>query len=281
MNIDDAVAYFDNQPVSDAYTGVFLFNCQPDLFNGTTTDTETGWRRSFSATVVVAPSRGCIEFGSKYYLMGRVIEDFFQGNAVRSSAVVHPSDGLFSLGSAAEVISAAGTRSMHAAYSIRKESKEGSESSQSFNTVSIFVSGTEIVTRDQLLIGPNGVYYRVQNFIPTTGGYKVLVCSELGAASLQSVTYLASGAYDPVADAKGEAAPILTSGVVERYQTNYRYISQANAKYVNGDKVLTVLKSIIIAPNPGESFLIDGATFLIIEAQDDGAECWEIHMRSS
>ena len=281
MDISDVASYFNDQPINDAYTAEFLFNGQPDLFDGTTRDSETGWRRTLTSVSVVAPARGCIEFGSDYYLMGRLVKDFFQGSELRSSVVIHPSDGLFSLGSSAEVIAAGTLTTFHAAHALRKEVKEVVESSQSFNTVSIYVSESEAAIRDQVLIGPTGTYYRVQNLLPTTSGYSILVCSELGDAALQSVSYTAAGAYDPVTDVKGAAAPILTSGIVERHQTNYRYVNQANAKYEVGDKIVTMLKSIVTSPEPEESLTISGIVYRILEAQDDGAGCWELHVRAN
>jgi len=281
MKISDAASFFDTQPVSDAYTGEFLFNCQPDLYDSTTRDSVTGWRRSLVSEEVVVPTRGCIEFGSSYYLMGRLIEDFFQGSSIRVNAVIHPSDGLFSIGFASDVLASETLVSMHAAHAIRKETADSTESSQLFNTMSIFVSETEVPLRDQILVGPDGGYFRVQNVISTTGGYLVLACSELGVEALQSVTYIAAGAYDPVTDVKSAATPILTTGIVERYQTNFRYVNQANATYERGDKITTLLKSVVTTPKPDEELTVFGESYLIIQAIDDGAGCWEVHMRAA
>lgn len=279
MDVRSAASFFDRQPVYDAYSGGLLFNGQPELYDGTVKDAAAGWRQSISAALVVAPPRRVVSINSAQFLLGRVVSDYFDGVTARQHAILHPCDGLFVRGTAAQFLLVSGTTEFYAAEAIRKEQKEESESSQFFNMVAIYASTTEHVHRDHLIRDFDGVYYRVQNIEHTTGEFKTLVCSELGDDALCSVTYVVAGAYNVATDTTGASTPVSTNAIVERWQSNYRYRTKAAVKCEPGDKIVTLRASAIAAPVPGDHFTINGIPYQVLAVQSDGNSCWELHSR--
>ena len=279
MELSTVAASFDRQPVYDAYTEVFLCFGQPDLYDASVRDSGTGWRRSISSASLELPARGVLMLCDEPFLTGRVVHDYFGGSIIRSHLLLHPSDGLFSTASAATFLSAATPTSFYGSKAWRKELKEESESSQYFNLYDVYLAPTESVSRDWIVKDPDDTYYRVQNIEKMTGELNTLVCTELGSAAFCSVSYIARETYDATTDSSGAADPISITAFLERYQTNYRYMNRAAAKYEKGDKVLTVLVSDVATPQEEDTVELGTETYRVLELQPDGSDCWELHLR--
>jgi len=283
MDLMTAASFYDTLPVKDGYAGTALFDGQMDLYDGGARDGVTSYRRSISAAVVTRPARGVVLAGSDRYIIGREIKDYFDGEVIRSNLIIHPSDGLFTTGTAAQFLTTSVLLvSCYAAVSLNKEQKEESESSQYFNLVDVYCSTTETVPRGYLVKGPSGIYYRVQSFGMTTAGFQVLTCAELGAGVLlSSVSYVGPGTYVPATDSSTTPAPITISGILERYQSNYRYLLNEAKKFEVGDKVLTVTVAALATPAVGAHVTAGGVVYDVLGYQSDGFSAWELHLRRS
>lgn len=278
MEFSDVASYFDNQPVSDAYTGAFLFDSQPDLFDASTRDAEAGWRRTLSAASVVMPARRCINFGGDIYVAGRSVKDFFQGEAVREYVLLHPADGLFTYGSPAAFLAAAGTTSFYAGMSWVKERKTELLTSETTAIYDVYCSAVEPVSRGMLVLSGLGRYLRVHGIDTRSGGLAVLVAYDLGASALRQVSYSSAGAYSVSSDSSTAGAPNSVAAIVEDFSSNYRYRNNAADTFARADKVVTVLKTAVTSPKPGDKLVDNGTTYRVISRADDGL-AWELHVR--
>lgn len=281
MDIYDVAQFFDRLRVADAYSNVFLFDCQMDQYDVSERDSSTGWRRTCSAKEVETPARRVVTIDSQAYLVGRVEKDYLNEYVIREHMLLHPSDGLFILGSAKQFISSSSALvSLHGARSLRKEQKEEGESSRLFSVYSVYVGLNEGVARDQIIKSPDGVYYRVQNVGIQTGQYKTVYAIELGGSALTEVTYIASsGEYDHVTDLSGAGTPVLIDAFFERYQANYHYMTWAAERFQNGDRVLTVSAEDAPAPLNNDRVQVAGDDYRVLSVQSDGSGCWELHIR--
>jgi hypothetical protein len=281
MDIYDVAQYFDGLEVTDAYSNAVLFTCQMDQYDGNERDSSTGWRRTCSAGDITVPTRRAVKIDSQAYLVGRLEKDYLCTRTIREHALLHPSDGLFTLGSAKQFITASTSLlSLHGAQSLQKEQKEEGESSQLFSLYSVYLGLNESASKDQIIKSPGGVYYRIQNVETQTGQYKTVHATELGASALLEVTYIASsGDYDHVTDLSGAETPVLIDAFFERYQSNYRYMTWAAEKFQNGDKVLTVNAEDVPAAANNDRVQVNSIDYRVLAVQSDGSGCWELHIR--
>jgi hypothetical protein len=229
------------------------------------------------------PALGVVEFDGDQYLAGKVIKDFFQGECIRQHLVVHPCDGMYQGGSPDKFltgISAVGVEEFFASTAWRKYNKEENESSQMFSLVDVFCAEVVTVSQDQLVVGPEGMVYRVQAIDTREGGFKGIVASELGLDSITSAVYTASGAYDSATDSLLDGPPLSITCLYERFQTNFRYVEASATKYRPGDRVITIRSADVAAPAAEDRIVVGGVTFRVLSHQlDDSGNCWELHVR--
>ena len=143
----------------------------------------------------------------------------------------------------------------------------------------VYCATEQTVARDYLVKGPTGIYYRVQNFGVTAGGFQVLTCNDLGAGVLSSVTYTGVGTYNPATDSSSTPTPVSLSGILERYQTNYRYLVDDSGEFKAGDKIFTTPASGLASPAAGATVTISSIPYRVLGYQSDGYSSWELHLR--
>lgn len=281
VEFSDAASFFDTQPVLDAYTGATLFMGQPDLYDATVRDAETGWRRTLSAATVVFPARGCVQVGNDRFIAGRSVRDYFQGEVAREYVLLHPTDQLIYAAFPAEFLAGGLVSvSFYAGLSWLKERKAESITSETSTIYDVYCSVSETSVREGVVLKTqDGNYLKVLGADLRSGGLMVLVAYELGVDALRPVSYTAAGAYDPVADSSSASAPNLINAFVEDFQSNYRYRTSAATKYERADKVVTVRMSDLANPKPGDILEDQGEVFRVLERQADPSGCWELHVR--
>lgn len=280
MDLTVAAAFFDDQLVTDAYSGATAFYGQPDLYDLAERDSETGFRRSLSAQSPTVPSRGCVTFGGDTFIVGRTVKDFFQGGVVRTYLLLHPSDGLISYGSFVEFL-ASTTTSCHAGASWLKNRKFELLDSDLIPEFDFYVHTSETPVTGDLIKDVGGVYYRVQAAAKQTSKMLRLTAFTLGAAIPHSVSYVAAtGTFNATTGLYGTAAPVSVTALIEPYRLHYKFTSADAEKYKTSDVVITVRAADIASPVPGDVFVDGSETYNFLEKQTDGYGSWEIHARS-
>ena len=280
MDISDTVSFFATQKIYDAYSGLWVFDGHFDVYDNSVRDSLTGGRRT--VTIIPGadiPARRVISYETDIFIIGDHINDYHKNEILKKYLVLHPADGLASVGTSAQMLSGSGATDVYVGRSWRKSQKEEAESSEMFNLFNFYVAQGESGERNSLIL-LSGRYYRIQGFEDTTGGFSILVASELGADAVKTVSYTpASGAYDPASDAKSVSDPFNISAFVERYQTSYRYNTPSSVKYESGDIIATFLKSDVADPETNDRVNISGLEYKLISAVDDLNGAWEAHLR--
>lgn len=280
MDVAMAAGFFDNQPVVDAYSSETLFLGQPDLHDLSERDAAAGWRRTLSSVEMAIPARGCIALNSEVFIAGRETPDFFQGEEIRRYVLLHPTDGLASFGYPSDFLAAVQTLTeAYTAESWLKDRKFEDEGSGLRPEYIHYFHTSETLSPEMIILSENGDYFRLQAVSRQTGGLLVATGFSLGAAALQTVSYVNAGAYDPGSDSSSAAAPVAVSAFAEFFRANYQYVKADAEKYRPGDIVLTVLVADVTDPAPGDTFTVGGTDYRVLSRQPDGYSCWEVHLR--
>jgi hypothetical protein len=209
-------------------------------------------------------------------MVGRIVRDYASGAVIREHALLHPCDGLFSIAAPLEFLKTTPAPvTFYGALAWEKNQREEAVSPRVYSQVEVYMAAYEAGSRGFLVKSPQGAYYRVQGETLSTGGLRRLACSELGASAVASVTYTPIGTYTPATDTFGTLTPVVVKTLTERYQVGYHYLARAATPYEVGDTVITVAKTAIVLPKPGDT--VPG--FRVIGVQDDGLSCWALHAR--
>ena len=281
MDLSVAAAFFDDQAVYDSYSAALLFYGQPDLYDSTERDSETGWRRSMSVVPGTSlPARGCIKLDSDNFVIGRVIKDYFQGDPVREHLLLHPTDGLVSAALTSTFLAAGSPTEFHAAQSWLKARRPEESTSEAEPIYNIFCHTSESLLLGYLLKDARDVYHRVASLSIKSGLLQTATVYQLGSDALRSIDYSIAGTtYDSATNAYLLGAASAIQAVVEDYRTNYLYLNNAAEKFERADKVVTVLKSAVPDPKTSDRFVDSSVTYRIIDRQADGSLAWAIHAR--
>jgi len=284
VNIADIVSSHKKLPVYDGYTDELLFLGQTNPYDGSVRDSVASWRQAVSASTVVLPSRGVIRLGTERFVTGRVTADFFNGNAIRESVVVHPCSDSYREAPAVAFLTDPIPDTAIPFYGNavwRKIDKDEKESTSFFNLCNIYMSPTEPrSTRDNLILSSAGILYRIQSVESLEAGFNAAVCSELGDNSLITVAYTAQGVYQASTDTLIAGTPENFPAIFELVQTNYRFSNLDAAKYKASDRIVTIKKSDVAEPEPADICVAEGISYRVISAQDDVAgTSWELHLR--
>lgn len=237
MKLANAASYFDRTVAVDSYTGRSPIKLQLDLYDDSKRDGVTVERRVISlAHGVRVPARGVIRFAETDWVVGRLNRDVYAGGVIRQKAIVQAADGLAQVRTAAQVLASTPGTEAYAARAWEKSAKEIDESSEMFDVYSIFMHAAEPIVEGQF-VTLAGELHVVRDVFTTEAGFKSALAEVVGT-SVQAVTYR-SRALNPVTevwtptDSTIQALPL-------RWQTWYRYDSQASQRFVEGDEVLVI-----------------------------------------
>lgn len=281
MEFVGASGFFDTQPVLDAYSGSLLFYGQPDTYNASTRDSETGWRRVLSAQDATLPLRGCVLLGADRFVVGRTVSDFFQGEIVRENLLLHPADYLVDVATSAGFLSSPVLKSqMYAGVSWLKERKDESLSSDTLAMYDVYCAGYEAIARGMVLKLPGGSYLRVAGVDLRSGGLLVLATYDLDTNPLRSVVYTPStGVYQVTTDAYITGTPVTIPAFIESYRSNYHFQNSSAEKFERADKIVTIKNTAVSSPKPEDTLVDSGVTLRVLDCQSDGLGSWELHTR--
>jgi hypothetical protein len=280
MDLSVAAGFFDDQPVYDAYTGDLLYNGQPDLHDLSERDAATGWRRTMSSIDLVESTRGAVRLEEEVFLTGRVVKDFLQGSVVRKYVMLHPADSLVTYGFAENFLTHVITPvSAYAATSWLKDRKFELQGSELYPEYVTFLHPVESPDYSMVILLATGDYLRVQSVSQQTGGLLSVTSFSMGADALQTIAYVAAGAYDVAADSSSASAPVSVPAFIEFFRASYHFVNNAAAKYERADMAVTVSKTSVVLPKTGDTLTDRGVTYRVLEVQDDAHGSWMLHVR--
>lgn len=282
MDLSTVAAWFDDLEVYDGYTNQLLFSGALDYYDGTVRDSSAGWRRSVSAQNVTLPARGVVKVNGEYFIAGRVVTDSFGPEGpMRKHLLLHPADGLYAFGSADAFIRGTPVQA-YGALSWLKDAREEEVSSNIHAIYNLYVSEMETLHETDFLCRniSSGAMFRIQGSARMPSGTVAYYVTALEPAVLQDVQYRAfTGGYDAATGLRPFAAAATVKALVERYQTNYHYQTNAAERFERADKVVTVSQQHIADPKAGELVTVGSTIYRILDKQSDGLGSWELHVR--
>lgn len=262
MEFAAVAAYFNNDPVHDAYTGAFLFYGHSKAQNDRLSAGATTRRRSLTTEPgATMPARGVISLLGDAWLAGTSNVDGFQGVVVRRSWSLKKSTGLMEIVTPAQACAGAAGYSLH----IQKEMANNTVNAASFSDWgsfwNMYAAASETATRGDFL-REGTTLYRVRNLYADIEGFLIFEADQLEADARQSATFITTGAPDLVTDHQTTISvtlPVIQSDSMKFY----KYRTQVEADTHPGDRVVFVAAA-SIAPQPGSQLTMLGATWRVL-----------------
>lgn len=260
MKLSAVSNYFDRTQAYDAYTNRPAFKLQLDLYDDSKRDGVTVERRVISCKPTsVPPAAGCLRFSDANWILGRFHVDTFGGGAIRKKAIVQVADGLATIKSAAQALDNHAGRQAYAARAWEKSSKEIDESSEMYDIYSIFFhESVPIATGDVIQL--SNQTHLVRDVYITEAGFRSAYVEVIEDYAVAGVTYRAR-TLNPVLETWGEVSES-SKAIRLRWQTWFRYDSQASARFKEGDEVF--LMPFALTPRPDHLVEAFGSTWRVI-----------------
>ncbi len=279
MDFSAATTYFDDTQVFEAYTGVFSFMCQLDLFDGTTSDSTTTTRRSISVgDSIVIPDSKAIRLLDEAYLVGRGIQDAFQGDTARKHFVVHPANLSVNIQWAADLLDGVIVDDIYSAKSWRKQSKDILRTSELFQIYNFYFTDQTSLTIGQTLTSGTK-QFKISGLEDTTSGFILAECYELSEGALQEVTYTAFGStYDPVDDDTGVGVPSTFDIILDRFKINYEVNFPSSEVFKPEDYVALISVADIADPRVDDLIATGTKSLRVVSKVSDFHGAWMLHM---
>lgn len=275
MRLHNAAAYFDKTICTEAYAASSSFLGQLDLFDDSRRDGATVKRRIFSVAPSVAmPARGAFTAAGKTWIVGAYAPDDFKGTEIRRKYVVQQSDGLATVKTMAQALSAAAGTSAHASMIWIKEGKELDTSALMFDAVNIiFAQGEPAV--EKALVNLGGRWYLVRAAYTSAAGFLTAVADELPEPVLETIT-LGVRTYVPATDTYTTANSSV-SLIRIRWQSHFDYLTQGSTDYERGDLQGMMLKT-AATPKAGDTLTLSDGKWNVLAVTDE-APVWGLHLR--
>jgi len=209
MDIRDTINYFSRQVFLDAYTGISLFTGHFDIYNGWLNDGVSSKRRAITISpTAVVPTRRCIKQDADVFIVGEVVPDYINNEIIKNHLICQASDGLMEVKTSAELLLGTAKTLVYFGKSWRKSWKDLAETAEIFNIYNLYIAISEPTPDAGNIAVVGNKLFRINSVEESTGGFTVLLASDLGADAIQTVLYSPmSGGYNPVSDTKLASAP--------------------------------------------------------------------------
>jgi hypothetical protein len=263
MEFSAVASYFNNDPVYDAYTGAYLFNCHSKANTDQTSAGATIRRRSMTTTVdVTAPARGVITLLGEPWLVGNSTVDSFQGVEVRRVWDIKRGTSALEMLTPAQACADAEGVGLYAQKELYKDSGNPKAYSDWDPLWSISVARAEADGARGKFLREGTKLYRIRGTYAEINGLAVLEADELDADARQDATFITTGRLDLQTD-KLEVISNTLPVVQADSLKFYRYRVQAEADNQPGDRVVFVAAA-SIAPVPNSELTMMGMRWRVL-----------------
>lgn len=275
MDFTDAAAYFDEDPVYDAYTGTLLFYCHTTPHDDHTSSGATSRRRTMTAPdATLPPARRAVTIYGEQWIVGNSNADGFLGLQVRRSFGLKKSSGLMALLTPGQACLVSFGTLFHAHKEWYRDMQDPRTESDWDPMWNIFCPPDENVVKGSFL-RQGGTIFRVRSTYPAIEDLTIAEADQFDADALQSATFttttvsLVSDIETPIST----PASVIQTDVLKFYQ----FRTQAESAQQPGDRTVFVPK-ITITPTVGGHLTMLGATWRILAAVSE-VDAWALHIR--
>lgn len=298
MRLADAAKHFHTYQALDYYNQTVGFTCQFDLFDDARRDGLTVERRIMEVApdVVIPARRTILTADGKVWLVGDDQPDYFGTEVLRNKFVVHLTGTVATVRTFAQALAGSGGFTAMASRSWIKAVKEAELSSDVANEYNIyFARGEPIVEATLVLLESR--WHIIRSVFPSLAGYAVTLADELMEPVVTTCAY-SSRVYAPKTDTRTTTTTTVAA-LRLRWQDYFKYATKDADKYLAGDIVVLVLKTIAtvaiiadpdatppvvgvasatIVPVASDLITLSGENYRVDEVMDEGS-CWGLHLR--
>lgn len=277
MKLKSAARYFDNDTVTDGYTGAPLFKAQFSSFEQASPDGSFQRRRVVSLAPGIAPaSRRVVVVQGMRWIMGELVTDAFKDKPIRQTSAAKEATDLFTLLTPAQAaLKSAGT-SIYGHKQYLKDTVNSVTDSNYDPQYEIFFGITENLKAGHFLKSAQQ-YLHIRSLQYANEGYWVAVSDELATnpATDAEVTATFAGVYDPVTET--HAAGVTTTGIMLDMYKLYNFNTEADPRNQAGDMSLIVAKS-TVTPKADQLITVAGVNWKNIKFTPY-FDAWNIQLR--
>ena len=277
MKLKSAARYFDNDTVTDGYTGALLFKAQFSSYEGAAPDGSFQRRRVVSVAPGILPAtRRVVTVQGMRWIMGELVTDAFRDKPIRQTSAAKEATDLFTLLTPAQAaLNNTGTP-IYGHKQYLKDTVNSVTDSNYDPQYEIFFGITENLKAGYFLKSAQR-YLHIRSMQFANEGYWVAVSDELATnpATDAEVTATFAGVYDPVTET--HAAGVTTTGVMLDMYKLYNFNTEADPRNQAGDMSLIVAKS-AVTPKADQLVTIAGVDWKNIKFTPY-FDAWNIQLR--
>lgn len=277
MKLKNAARYFDNDTVTDGYTGAVLFKAQFSSFDGASPDGSFNRRRTVSVAPGILPAarRVVIVQGTRW-IMGELVTDTFKDQPIRQTSAAKEVTDLFALLTPAQAALKSPGTTLYGHKQYLKDTVNSVTDSNYDPQYEVFFAITESLKAGYFLKSANQ-YLHIRSLQFANEGFWVAVSDELAMApaSDAEVTATFAGAYNPITETA--AAGITTTGVMLDMYKLYNFNTEADPRNQAGDMSLIVAKS-AVTPSDNQIITIGGVKWRNIKFTSYH-DAWNVQIR--
>lgn len=274
MDLAQAANYFNDIPVTDAYTGASLFYAQLSSSLDRQPDGSISKRRIISvAPGTVLPARRAASWLGETWLMGDMILDGLQGIALRANIAVKKATDSFAILTPGQAALAASGTLAYGQKEYLKDTVNTQTDAQYDPFWEISFGANEPVLKGTYLRSGSTLYFS-RSTHQILEGYIVTEADQVDYVPASAV--FAGSVYDPTADAFTGSSVTTTGLLMDSYMV-YQYLHPSSPKMLPGDQTLVVAQS-AVTPVVGQQVTTAGRTWRIEAALAD-QDAWNLHIR--
>ena len=263
MSLTQASTYFDRTPAYSVTNGALLFKCQIDPYDDSKRDASAAYRRILSvAPGTVMPAEGAFTALSQIWLIGGMEPDGLE-QVHRQKYVILPARTQLKVSRPNQYLSGTYASIQHASAGWVKDAKQLETSSEQPQIYDVFFhAGADVRERDILWNGVEG--YLALSPRRVASDLLSVACLRLEAPA-GTVSKIAR-TYNPSTGAYADSAPVNVQALVVRWQSLYKYGSQADARFQEGDLSLMLPTGTVV--DTTTKFQIAGFDFQVLSVDD-------------
>ena len=277
MKLKSAARYFDNDTVTDGYTGALLFKAQFSSYEGAAPDGSFQRRRVVSVAPGIAPApRRVVVVQGMRWIMGELVTDAFRDKPIRQTSAAKEATDLFTLLTPAQAALKSTGMPIYGHKQHLKDTVNSVTDSNYDPQYEVFFGITENLKAGYFLKSAQQ-YLHIRSLLYANEGYWVAVSDELATnpATDAEVTATFAGAYDPVTET--HAAGVTTTGIMLDMYKLYNFNTEADPRNQAGDMSLIVAKS-AVTPKADQLITIAGVNWKNIKFTPY-FDAWNIQLR--
>jgi len=273
--IHDAARYFDNDPVTDGYTGAVLFNAQTASFDDSNSDGATLRRRVLSlAPGLSIPTRRVISMYGDRWLVGTGTPDGFLGSVIRQHFGMKRVTDNMTLYTPNQAVALSGGTAVYAHKFYFRDVVNNLTEAEFDTFWNIFVAPGEAAAKGSFFRDADGRFYRVRNDYLPVEGLRVCQSDTLDAAARTTAVFN-TGSYNPITDSVSAGTTTVNCIKLEPPKFyRFRYVS--DPKLEPGDLCIFVPGS--FAATTGQTFTMDGRKWRVLGVETE-LDAKALHVR--